>query len=184
MEKKNNWIIFGCSPFIIDGAYGQGCEIKIHASKLARVLDLFDKYTTLGLNYFPLKCDYRMVLDNGHVLNCYQDGEHLISSREIRPDLLYYNSVGKEDLRIKPYYEYELGKELTCVYSIIETALQYATMRGAENIILIGVDLTEGWQPEHMAQYTIKEIEKYNNVYKVNEQSRIGVPTWTEINLN
>lgn len=184
MADKNNWIIFGCSPFIIDGAYGCGINAKIHANKLPKIMPLFGEYTTLGLNYFPLKCDYRMVLDNGHVLNCYKKGERLVSSREIRPDLLYYNSVGKEDLRIKPYYEYELGKELSCKYSIIETALQYATMCGADNIILIGVDITEDWQPEHMAQYTIKEIEKYNNVYKVNDKSRIGIPLWTEINLN
>jgi hypothetical protein len=114
----NNWLICGTSPYIVTDRYNGVFEPKIHEHKLERLLKLMAKCTTVGLNYFPLKCDYRFVMDCGHVLPTYKNGERLVIPRELLPELRCYNSVGRESLLIEPYYTYDLGRELSCINSV------------------------------------------------------------------
>ena len=180
----NNWLICGCSPFVIANEYSVSNRPIIYADKLDMVKELMGECTTIGLNYFPLQCDYRFVMDCGHVVTTHQVGERLVIPRELLPELRYYNSVGREALLIEPYYTYDIGTELSCVNSVCEPAIEYAYKQGADAIILLGVDLTEGWQSKQRTDATKQIIYKYPNVYKVNEKSEVDVPLWNRENLN
>ena len=158
MEKRNNWLICGTSPFAM--------------SRLDKIN--YDKFTTVGLNYFPIKCDYRFIVDHSIMHKCYQEGEKLVIHNQL------VNELGN----IKPYFVYEIGRELDCIWSVCEPAIEYAYKQGADNIILFGVDLTADWQPKEQTDVTKAIIRKYGNVYTLNKEAEIGVPTWTEINLN
>src|SRR5574344_1180031 len=158
MGEKNNWLICGTSPFAM--------------SRLGAID--YGKFTTVGLNYFPIKCDYRFIVDHSIMHKCYQDGERLIIHNQL------VNELGD----IKPYLIYSIGKELDVIWSVCEPAIEYAYKQGAKNIILFGVDLTDDWQPKEQTDITKAIISKYNNVYTLNNKSEVGVPLWTEINLN
>ena len=158
MEKKNNWLICGTSPFAMD--------------RLDRVR--YSDFTTVGLNYFPVKCDYRFIVDHSIMHKCYQDGERLVIHNQL------VNELGD----IKPYLIYSIGKELDVIWSVCEPAIEYAYKQGADNIILFGVDLGGDFQPKEQTDVTKAIIRKYGNVYTLNKEANIGVPTWTEINLN
>ena len=62
MGEKNNWLICGTSPFAM-----------LRLNKIN-----YDSFTTVGLNYFPIKCDYRFIVDHSIMHKCYQDGERLV----------------------------------------------------------------------------------------------------------
>ena len=158
MAGKNNWLICGTSPFALN--------------RLEHID--YDKFTTVGLNYFPVKCDYRFIVDHSIMHKCYQDGERLI----------IHNQLVNELDGIEPYFVYEIGKELDVIWSVCEPAIEYAYKQGADNIILFGVDLGGDFQPKEQTDVTKAIIRKYGNVYTLNKESGIGVPTWTEINLN
>ena len=158
MEKKNNWLICGTSPFALN--------------RLEHID--YDKFTTVGLNYFPIKCDYRFIVDHSIMHKCYENGERLVIHNQL------VNELGD----IEPYLIYSIGKELDCVWSVCEPAIEYAYKQGADNIILFGVDLTDDWQNKEQTDVTKAIISKYGNVYTLNKEAKIGVPVWTEINLN
>ena len=105
---------------------------------------------------------------------CYQEGEKLVIHNQL------VNELGD----IKPYLIYSIGKELDVIWSVCEPAIEYAYKQGAKNIILFGVDLTDDWQSKDRTDVTKAIISKYNNVYTLNRKSGVGVPLWTEINLN
>ena len=176
MEKRNNWLICGTSPFAVSGVKGAYVVNNIGLG--------FGKFTTVALNWFPVKCDYRFIVDCGFVDKMYKNGEKLVIPRELLPELKCYNHVGQEDLHIKPHYIYTIGKELSCINSVCEPAIEYAYKQGADNIILFGVDLGGDFQPKEQTDVTKAIIRKYGNVYTLNKEAKIGVPTWTEINLN
>lgn len=176
MGEQNNWLICGTSPFAVSGA-------KCNYTLLDRGID-FSKFTTVALNWFPVKCDYHFIVDCGAVDRMYKDGEKLVIPKELLPELKYYNNVGQEDLRIKPHYTYTIGDELSCINSVCEPAIEYAYKQGADNIILFGVDLTDDWQSRDRTDVTKAIIKRYGNVYTLNKEAKIGVPTWNEINLN
>lgn len=158
MEKKNNWLICGTSPFAMD--------------RLDRVR--YSDFTTVGLNYFPVKCDYRFIIDHSIMHKCYQIGEKLV----------IHNQLVNELNGVEPYFVYEIGRELDCINSVCEPAIEYAYKQGADNIILFGVDLGDDFQARDRTDVTKAIISKYGNVYTLNKEAEIGVPTWTEINLN
>ena len=158
MEKRNNWLICGTSPF----AMGRLDCIK------------YSDFITVGLNYFPVKCDYRFIVDHSIIHKCYQNGERLVIHNQL------VNELGD----IKPYLIYSIGKELDVIWSVCEPAIEYAYKQGADNIILFGVDLGGDFQPKEQTDVTKAIIRKYGNVYTLNKEAEIGVPTWTETNLN
>src|SRR5574344_858732 len=133
MGEKSNWLICGTSPFAM--------------SRLGAID--YGKFTTVALNWFPVKCDYRFIVDCGFVDKMYKD-----------------------------------GKKLSCINSVCEPAIEYAYKQGAKNIILFGVDLGEDFQPKEQTDVTKAIIKRYGNVYTLNKEAEIGVPLWTEINLN
>ena len=158
MDGQNNWLICGTSPFALDRL---------------ECID-YDKFTTVGLNYFPVKCDYRFIVDHSIMYKCYQDGEKLV----------IHNQLVNELNGIEPYFVYDIGRELDVIWSVCEPAIEYAYKQGADNIILFGVDLGGDFQPKEQTDVTKAIISKYGNVYTLNKEAEIGVPIWTEINLN
>ena len=176
MEKKNNWLICGTSPFAVSGGKGAYTVNDIG-------LD-FTKFTTVALNWFPVKCDYRFIMDCGLLsLPCF-DGEKLVINNQLLNELKYYNHVGQECFKPNPYFVFEIGKELDCINSVCEPAIEYAYKQGADNIILFGVDLGDDFQVQNRTDITKAIIRKYSNVYTLNKEAKIGVPIWTETNLN
>ena len=176
MDEMNNWLICGTSPFACSGTK---CNYTVNDIGLD-----FSKFTTVALNWFPENCDYRFIVDCGAIKLMYKDGERLIIPTELLPELRGYNKVGEECLTLQPYYTYTIGCELSCINSVCEPAIEYAYKQGAKNIILFGVDLTSDWQSKERTDVTKDIISKYHNVYTLNKEAKIGVPTWTEINLN
>jgi hypothetical protein len=167
MVEKNNWLICGTSPFAM-----------AHLDAIN-----YSDFTTVGLNSFPVKCNYRFFVDY-RLICCYtKEDEKLVIPKDLIPELKYYNHVGRECLRIVPHFTYTIGNELSCINSVCEPAIEYAYKQGADNIILFGVDLTTDWQPKEQTDVTKAIISKYGNVYTLNKEANIGVPTWTEINL-
>ena len=158
MGAQNNWLICGTSPFALDRL---------------ECID-YDKFTTVGLNYFPVKCDYRFIVDHSIMHKCYQVGERLV----------IHNQLVNELNGIEPYFVYDIGRELDVIWSVCEPAIEYAYKQGADNIILFGVDLGGDFQPKEQTDVTKAIIRKYGNVYTLNKEAKIGVPIWTEINLN
>ena len=158
MVGKNNWLICGTSPFALN--------------RLEHID--YDKFTTVGLNYFPIKCDYRFIVDHSIMHKCYQIGEKLV----------IHNQLVNELNGVEPYFVYEIGRELDVIWSVCEPAIEYAYKQGADNIILFGVDLGGDFQPKEQTDVTKAIIRKYGNVYTLNKEAEIGVPTWTETNLN
>ena len=170
----NNWLICGTSPYTCTGSKG--------AYSLVR--DIPQGFTTIGLNHFPAECDYRFIVDYPIVKECYNYQEKLIIPDQLLPVLRCYNSVGRESLLIQPHYVFTIGKELDCINSVCEPAIQYASQQGADAIILFGVDLTSDWQPTSRTEVTKQIIYKYPNVYKLNEKSEVDVPLWNKENLS
>ena len=160
---------------------GRDFNLSISIFKYGAVRKAF---TTVALNWFPEKCDYRFIIDCGAIKLMYKNGERLIIPTELLPELRGYNKVGKECLTLQPYYTYTIGCELSCINSVCEPAIEYAHKQGAKNIILFGVDFTSDWQPKERTDVTKAIISKYKNVYTLNKKSEVGVPLWTEINLN
>ena len=176
MVEKNNWLICGTSPFACNG-------VKGNYTLVDRGID-FSKFTTVALNWFPIKCDYRFIMDCGLLsLPCF-DGEKLVINNQLLNELKYYNHVGQECYRPEPFFVFEIGKELDCINSVCEPAIEYAYKQGADNIILFGVDLGSDFQAQDRTDVTKAIIRKYGNAYTLNKEAKIGVPTWTEINLN
>lgn len=176
MAEKNNWLICGTSPFAVSGTKGSYSVNNIG-------LD-FSKFTTVALNWFPIKCDYRFIMDCGLLsLPCFE-GEKLVINNQLLNELKYHNHVGQECFKPEPFFVFEIGRELDCINSVCEPAIEYAYKQGADNIILFGVDLTADWQNKERTDVTKAIIRGYNNVYTLNKKAEIGVPTWTEINLN
>ena len=176
MVGKNNWLICGTSPFAVSGVKGDYTVNDIG-------LD-FTKFTTVALNWFPIKCDYRFIMDCGLLSLPCLDGEKLIINNQLLNELKYFNHVGRECLSITPHLVFEIGKELDCINSVCEPAIEYAYKQGADNIVLFGVDLGDDFQAQDRTDVTKAIIRKYGNVYTLNKKARIGVPTWTETNLN
>src|SRR5574344_1538631 len=176
MGEKNNWLICGTSPFACSGTKGNYIVNDIGID--------FSKFTTVALNWFPEKCDFRFVVDCGAIKLMYRDGERLIIPTELLPELKCYNNVGQERYKPEPYYTYTIGHELSCINSVCEPAIEYAYKQGADNIILFGVDLGGDFQPKEQTDVTKAIIKRYGNVYTLNKEAEIGVPLWTEINLN
>ena len=168
MAGKNNWLICGTSPFATE-----------HLGDVN-----YDSFITVGLNSFPIKCSYRFFVDY-RLICCYtKEDEKLVIPKDLLTELKYYNNVGRECLLIEPYYTYTMGNELSCINSVCEPAIEYAYKQGADNIILFGVDLGGDFQPKEQTDVTKAIIRKYGNVYTLNKESGVGVPTWTEINLS
>jgi len=175
MGDKTNWLICGTSPFACSGTK---CNYIVNDIGID-----FSQFITVGLNWYPEKCDYRFIMDCGLLsLPCFE-GEKLVINNQLLNELKYFNHVGQECLSIQPYLVFEIGKELDCINSVCEPAIEYAYKQGADNIILFGVDLTSDWQSAERVQVTRDIISKYGNVYTLNKKSEVGVPLWTEINL-
>ena len=170
----NNWLICGTSPYTCDGSKG--------AYEMVR--DIPQGFTTVALNWFPVKCDYRFIVDCGYVQMMHKEGEKLVIPRELLPELRCYNNVGREALLVEPHYTYDIGRELFCINSVCEPAIQYAYQQGAGAIILFGVDLTSDWQSADRTNVTKQIIYSYPNVYKLNEKSEVDVPLWNKENLS
>ena len=168
---KNNWLICGTSPFAVSGFKG---NYKL----IDRGID-FSKFITIALNWFPIKCNYRCIVDHRTIDYTYKYGEKLIICNQLLPELRYFNK-GREGLKIKPHYVFEIGKELDCVNSVCEPAIEYAYKQGADNIILYGVDLKDDFQPKEKTDVTRSIIELYPNIFTMNKDTGVNVPLWVE----
>jgi len=197
--SKDSWVIFGCSPFVN--------EIK------DKIPAICEKYTTLCLNSFLGVCptDYWLFVDTSiFTLNKNKHTKEKIIIHNHCKTELKTHYAGKqpfilEKWVIKPHYifeesqkpEYTERKRLILKYSCVTSAINYAYLQGAKEIILIGVDLTYDWQhfwSDFKNYKPVAEIEEVKNIiyefakrvdiYNANPKANMELPLWIERDLN
>ena len=200
---KNTWLIFGC-----------GTSIEKAKKHLPFLLN--GSYSTIGLNLFPVhykNCEYWMVNDPGIITNAVKknySGEKLIINEKIAEEItkdkkfiefrpgqhIIKETVTKDRYKYRIYTETNkpvLTKngKLMFLHSVVVPAINFAFLKGAEQIILIGIDLQEEWRhfydcnggnnykkpKEHIKiiQNCIYNFAKLVKIYKANSNANLNL---------